>query len=95
MILVPLPYKLYGYYCLCLNMENLLYKSKSEQGVANLLCLAVQYYTVVFILNEIWVFTLILIYTVLYHTPTQVFSYPESAVVPGTTLYPGTGTNLY
>ena len=37
MILVPLPYKLYGFFCLCLNMENLLYKSKSEQGVANLL----------------------------------------------------------
>ena len=30
MILVPLPYKLYGFVCLCLNMENLLYKSKSE-----------------------------------------------------------------
>ena len=38
MILVPLPYKLYGFFCLCLNMENELYKSKSEQGVmANLL----------------------------------------------------------
>ena len=32
MILVPLPYKLYGFFCLCLNMENELYKSKSQQG---------------------------------------------------------------
>ena len=29
MILVPLPYKLYGFFCLCLDMEHLLYKSKS------------------------------------------------------------------
>ena len=32
MILVPLPYKLYGFFCLCLNMENELYKSKSGKS---------------------------------------------------------------
>ena len=36
MILVPLPYKLYGVFRHTFCMENLLYKSKSEQGVANL-----------------------------------------------------------
>ena len=38
MILVPLPYKLYGVFRHMFYMENELYKSKSQQGVANLLC---------------------------------------------------------